>query len=157
MQLLTDKKDIKYLALSSGDQEFETYDDRSCGCVNITNINDNLPELLRNNENIIISNQIATAMSEEIIIILENDDLRKKLMDEGLKTVDILNCEEELNNILIFIKEPVISRLVDNSNLSSNLIKKLEISHAPHKYNNTFKSIRDKSKSKLLKLISKDK
>ena len=35
MQLLTDKKDIKYLALSSGNQKFEMYDDRSCGCVNI--------------------------------------------------------------------------------------------------------------------------
>ena len=34
-QFLAEKKEIKYLALSSRDWEFEQYDDISCGCANI--------------------------------------------------------------------------------------------------------------------------
>ena len=78
----------------------------ACGCVNITNFDENLPTYLRNNENIIFTYLNVCSLSEDIIRVFHDVNLREKIVNIGLNTVGKLNSKNELNKILKFIRNP---------------------------------------------------
>ena len=81
----------------------------ACGCVNITPFNDNLPIFLRDSENIIFTKNSITCIAEDVIRILHDVNLREKLVNNGLKLINQLSDENNLHELVNFIKHPNIS------------------------------------------------
>ena len=76
------------------------------GCATVTNINENNLWLLKDHENAILTEPTVSCTSDNIISLLENKDLRDKIIVNGLKTMQFTNWENELNKLIDFIKNP---------------------------------------------------
>lgn len=134
----------------------------ACGCVNITPFNENLPIFLRDSENIIFTQQTITCISEDIIRILHDVNLRDKLVNMGLTTIKQLNSMNELQNMTNFIKNPQLifneENSVGNQNTNNRSTDILDSNYGEFediinelKYeNNTYKN-----NERALKLINK--
>ena len=76
------------------------------GCATVTNINENNLWLLKDHENTILTEPTISCTADNIISLLENKDLRDKIIRNGLKTAQLTNWENELNKLIYFIKNP---------------------------------------------------
>ena len=76
------------------------------GCVTVTNINENNIWLLKDQENAILTEPTVSCIADNIINLLENKNLREKIITNGLKTTQFTNWENELNKLVDFIKNP---------------------------------------------------
>ncbi|MBE6489641.1 MAG: glycosyltransferase [Methanobrevibacter sp.] len=139
----------------------------ACGCVNITTFNSSLPFLLRNNENVIISYQTVSAVSDDIIRILEDIHLKEKIINIGLDTINNIDSKVELEKISKFIKNPRLnlknhhlinaSQVDENTELIDNeyLINKLNREINNYKNNERiFKLINERNKRTILDLTN---
>ncbi len=104
----------------------------ACGCVNITPYNEFMPNFLRDSENIIFTQKTITCISEDIIRILHDVNLRYKLVNIGLNTIKQIDSKNELENIVKFIKNPKNTTCMQNKIFEEKIvyrdpIKKVEI------------------------------
>jgi GT2 family glycosyltransferase len=79
------------------------------GCATVTNINEGNTWILRDKENVLLTEPTVTCVADNIINLLENENLRSKIINNGLETVSNLNSwETELDNLYFFLKNPKI-------------------------------------------------
>ena len=76
------------------------------GCATVTNINESNLWLLKDKENSILTEPTVSLVATNIIKLLENYELRKKIIKNGLEIVSSTNWEDELDKLCNFIKNP---------------------------------------------------
>ena len=79
----------------------------ACGCATVSNINENNVWLLKDKENCILSEPVISCVAENIIDLLEDDNMRKHIISNGLKTVKDYDWESVLKDISHFVKNPL--------------------------------------------------
>ena len=77
------------------------------GCILITNINEYTQNLLKHNENVILTKPILDYATEDIINLLNNGIIRNRVYKNSLKSVSILNENEELDRINMYLESPL--------------------------------------------------
>ena len=79
----------------------------ACGCILITNINEYTKNLLKHNENAILTRPVLDYAVEDVINILSNGILRSRIYKNSLKSIEIIHENEEMDKIINFIKSPL--------------------------------------------------
>ena len=139
----------------------------ACGCVNITPFNDNLPIFLRDNENIIFTFHSLTSISEDVIRLLHDVNLRDKVSNVGLNTIKQLNSKNELQHMVDYIKNPNkthedienntkvihLNNLETENEQCADMINKLKLENIIHRNKERdFKLINSRNVKKINKL-----
>ena len=78
----------------------------ACGCATVTNINESNMWLLKDKENCILSEPTVSCVAENIINLLNDDHTRNNIIQNGIKTIDKYCWENELIDIVNFVKHP---------------------------------------------------
>ena len=77
------------------------------GCILITNVNEYTQNLLKHNENVILTKPFLNYAVEDIINILSNGILRNRIFKNSLKSINVINEKKELDNLIDYIKSPL--------------------------------------------------
>ena len=101
------KCDVGLVFMFTPHPSYQPLEYMACGCATVTNINENNMWLLKDKYNSILTEPTISCVAENIIELLTNEDLRYEIIKNGLKTVENLNWETELEKITEFIKNPI--------------------------------------------------
>jgi GT2 family glycosyltransferase len=77
------------------------------GCATVTNINENNLWLLQDHVNCLLTEPTVSCVANRIIELIENEDLRNRIVRGGLETVTKYNWEDTLSGIYNFMKHPL--------------------------------------------------
>lgn len=101
------KCDVGLVFMFTPHPSYQPFEYMACGCATVTNINEGNIWLLKDKENCILSEPAISCIAENIINLLNDDLTRNKIIKNGIKTVEKLDWDTELDNIIKFIKSPL--------------------------------------------------
>ena len=101
------KCDIGLVFMFTPHPSYQPFEYMACGCATVTNINESNLWLLKDKENAILTEPVISCVADNIIKLLNNDDMRNRIVENGLKTVEKVNWDDELEKIIEFIKNPL--------------------------------------------------
>lgn len=103
------KCDVGLVFMFTPHPSYQPFEYMACGCATVTNINEGNMWLLKDKENSILSEPVISCVAENIINLLNDDHLRKNIINNGFKTINRIDWDDELNNIVKFVKNPLNS------------------------------------------------
>ncbi len=102
--------DVGLVFMFTPHPSYQPFEYMASGCATVTNFNAGNKWLFRNNENVILTEPTVTCVASRIIEVLENTELRRKVIQGGLTTVAPLNWSDALEKIYSIVKNPIKSR-----------------------------------------------
>ena len=89
---------------------YQPFEFMASGCATVSNFNRYTQWFLRDGENAALANSTPTCIAERILEILQDDKLRHRIIEGGLKTVSALEWDAALERISKFVCHPSPSR-----------------------------------------------
>ena len=101
--------DVGLVFMFTPHPSYQPFEYMASGCATVTNINEGNMWLLRDKENVLLTEPTVTSVANNIIHLLENETFRNSIIKNGLETVSNLkNWENELDSLYSFVKNPKI-------------------------------------------------
>lgn len=98
--------DIGLVFMFTPHPSYQPFEFMASGCATITNYNESNLWLLRDGENSLLTEPTVSCVVWRIMELLENPELRQKIVKGGLETVKRLSWDSALNKIYTFVREP---------------------------------------------------
>ena len=101
------KCDVGLVFMFTPHPSYQPLEYMACGCATVTNINESNMWLLKDKENAILSEPVISCVAENIINLLNDDNMRNNIIQNGIKTIEKIDWDSQLINIVDFVKNPL--------------------------------------------------
>ncbi|MBW3562989.1 MAG: glycosyltransferase, partial [Actinobacteria bacterium] len=95
--------DIGVVLMFSKHPSYQPLEYMASGCATVTNVNEANDWLLRDRENAVLAPATVTGLADSIDLLVQDPSLRRKIVDNGLSTVEELDWEPALEGIARFL------------------------------------------------------
>jgi len=89
---------------------YQPFEFMASGCATVSNFNRYTQWFLRDGENVALAHSTPTCIAERILEVLQDEKLRRRIVEGGLKTVSALEWDAALERISKFVCHPSPSR-----------------------------------------------
>lgn len=104
--MLYRESDLGLSLMTTPHPSYQPLEYMASGCPSITNINELNNWLYEDGKNIILSEPIYNILADRIINALDDDELRQRVVEGGLKTVANLSWDTTFHQIMEYIRIP---------------------------------------------------
>ena len=98
--------DVGLVFMYTTHPSYQPFEFMASGCATVSNINRHTQWFLRDGENAGLADSTATCVAERILDVLRDQELRRRIVEGGLKTVAGLEWDAALDRISSFVCHP---------------------------------------------------
>jgi glycosyltransferase involved in cell wall biosynthesis len=102
--------DVGLVFMYTAHPSYQPFEFMASGCATVSNFNRYTQWFLRDGENAALAHSTPTCIAERILGVLQDEELRHKIIEGGLKTVATLEWDAALERITKFVCHPSPSR-----------------------------------------------
>ena len=102
--------DVGLVFMYTAHPSYQPFEFMASGCATVSNFNRYTQWFLRDGENAALTHSTPTCIAERILEVLQDENLRHRIVEGGLKTVSTLEWDAALERIMKFVCHPSPSR-----------------------------------------------
>ncbi len=98
--------DVGLVFMYTAHPSYQPFEFMASGCATVSNFNRYTQWFLRDGENAALAHSTPTCIAERILAVLQGEELRRGIVEGGLRTVSTLEWDAALERILKFVCHP---------------------------------------------------